>query len=644
MKRYLLIGLSLGIGVTVSAQNKMHAVKQNTLQSQNDVIDKTNSTFYQSNQTKPTSKSGNRAVSKKYFTSSWNAYGVQYTWQNCLNANQATNTVAFTHRISQDWAPANVNSGFIQCTFTDNNGSTFDSILLNQDQTNLSRYPTGAIFNPSGNTTKANMISVVSGPITDGTNWMGCYYASSKFDGTANNVNTVLNASAPIKQYMSYVNMAQSGNNVFSSGMLCSDPAATTAAAFGYRGATLNKGAFNTGTNDFTWTVDSIIPAMFTGQTADPGKECYSTASIAWNKTGTIGYVVFVGVAASATGDKQSFQPMVYKTTNGGTSWTLQPAGDFSGIPSIAPTLSPSTGGTKKAFYSKGSGFATVVDVNDNLHIVCQVVSANSDNVDSLGYTWTRNDNISYIFDTYTTSTGWDAMLVDSLLCVSGESFSPFTNSQTGKAMIIDARIQVSMSDDRTKLFYMWTDTDPTLANGENVLPEIKGRGYNVNTGGKTATLTFTSDGDNFYMFASTTALTNGGINSIPCTSSNSRGNSGDGTLTFDHYYISGIEFNDADFLTGVEEVSANGKLTVSQNYPNPFNNVTSVNVSLKESANVSLDVYNAIGQKVYAINAKDLNAGTHTLKIEGANLNAGIYFYTVNASGSSITRKMMVK
>ena len=93
----------------------------------------------------------------------------------------------------------------------------------------------------------------------------------------------------------------------------------------------------------------------------------------------------------------------------------------------------------------------------------------------------------------------------------------------------------------------------------------------------------------------------------------------------------------------GVKE----NKLTqnnVSQNFPNPFNNTSIVKVTLEYAADLSMEVFNLMGQKVYEVSAGDVNAGTYPLTIDASELHSGIYFYTVKAGEKSVTKKMIVK
>ncbi len=81
----------------------------------------------------------------------------------------------------------------------------------------------------------------------------------------------------------------------------------------------------------------------------------------------------------------------------------------------------------------------------------------------------------------------------------------------------------------------------------------------------------------------------------------------------------------------------------LSQNYPNPFNPKTNIQFSLTEPANVSLSIYNAIGQKVAELINQRLEAGVHNSDFDGSNLNSGIYIYMLKTEKSTLTKKMIL-
>ena len=76
---------------------------------------------------------------------------------------------------------------------------------------------------------------------------------------------------------------------------------------------------------------------------------------------------------------------------------------------------------------------------------------------------------------------------------------------------------------------------------------------------------------------------------------------------------------------------------------PNPFHNLTSFTLNLVKASNVTISVYNMLGQKIYDKNEGVLGAGEHNLTFDGSKLNAGIYFYSVKAGDKEVSRKMII-
>lgn len=100
-----------------------------------------------------------------------------------------------------------------------------------------------------------------------------------------------------------------------------------------------------------------------------------------------------------------------------------------------------------------------------------------------------------------------------------------------------------------------------------------------------------------------------------------------------------------SDLLTSVEELSTKmNKLTVAQNYPNPCSSSTNIEVSLESAGIITVELTNVTGQKVLSSHHGYLDAGTHYIKLDVSNLNAGMYFYTVSSGADKVTRSMVVE
>ena len=90
-------------------------------------------------------------------------------------------------------------------------------------------------------------------------------------------------------------------------------------------------------------------------------------------------------------------------------------------------------------------------------------------------------------------------------------------------------------------------------------------------------------------------------------------------------------------------KVSIPDKYSLEQNYPNPFNPTTIIKFSLASNSQVSLEIYNTLGQVVKKlINGSELNAGTHQIEFNAEGLSTGIYFYKLQTESYSETKKMM--
>ncbi len=81
----------------------------------------------------------------------------------------------------------------------------------------------------------------------------------------------------------------------------------------------------------------------------------------------------------------------------------------------------------------------------------------------------------------------------------------------------------------------------------------------------------------------------------------------------------------------------------LEQNYPNPFNPTTSIVFDLPQRANVQLEVFNLLGQRVATLVNGERGAGRYTVRFDGAALASGVYFYRLNAGETTLSRKMLL-
>ncbi len=89
-------------------------------------------------------------------------------------------------------------------------------------------------------------------------------------------------------------------------------------------------------------------------------------------------------------------------------------------------------------------------------------------------------------------------------------------------------------------------------------------------------------------------------------------------------------------------------EFTLGQNYPNPFNPTTTIKFDLPARAQVSLSVYNVLGQKVTTLVNETLPAGRYETEWDGSSdggveVASGIYFYRLHTEQFTQTKKMIL-
>ncbi len=95
---------------------------------------------------------------------------------------------------------------------------------------------------------------------------------------------------------------------------------------------------------------------------------------------------------------------------------------------------------------------------------------------------------------------------------------------------------------------------------------------------------------------------------------------------------------------TGVNDVDlAPTQFALNQNYPNPFNPSTKITFALGKAGYTTLNVYNVLGQKVATLVSGNLQAGTHEVNFNAANLSTGVYIYRLESNNNIAIKKMIL-
>ncbi|HWY12221.1 MAG TPA: T9SS type A sorting domain-containing protein [Bacteroidia bacterium] len=640
------------------------------------------------NVTKANANKTSSTIASNRFTGSMNLFGYLVSQSRPLQYKPGINAVSMIARKDGTYtASSNSNSGTIVGHWTTNLGTSWDETCIWSNAVNLARYPNGGIYNPSGNTNINNAYLVGSGPITNGTNWIGNWYASKQITTPGNTTGgadqqSILSASSALKKH----GFARYSFNTIEGGMARSiaevenDPNGTTYPTIGYRGAAMVKGVFSAGV--FVWSVDSFCPPVNT-RPADASRIVFGAPIQAWDDAGQNGYVILfgsrAGELANAThaGPKGGIQPIVYKTSTGGTSWALLPSQDFAdpvAFKGVYDRTFPIATNSNViiANFQGSEGYDAAVDVNGQLHLASMLYGHNQSQLDSLGYryvfgteqwSWGEKSSFNFptIYDFYTKPTGgWDYIMVDSMGTEgpSGTSGQPGYGSNlwsdgSGARMAQDARLQMSRSTDGKKLFYSWTESDTTIANLKwNIYPAIKWKGYDVTINKVTPRMDATAGDPNvdqlaYFQYMCDKAV---GASSVcmtmPFTVTKNAGY--DGSVNVDTYFL-GDQVCPTSF--SINPMHPLGVTTINNpavnfdvfNYPNPASQATTIIIGLKKAGNLEVVLYNSVGQMLttYKINGQ---LGANEINVDLSGYSAGVYFYNVKVGNSVVTKKLIVQ
>jgi hypothetical protein len=106
-------------------------------------------------------------------------------------------------------------------------------------------------------------------------------------------------------------------------------------------------------------------------------------------------------------------------------------------------------------------------------------------------------------------------------------------------------------------------------------------------------------------------------------------------------------------FVNRYEFLSTEGEgipteFALHENYPNPFNPTTTLRFDLPQVSDLTLTIYNMLGQKVRTFNYQNTSAGYHSVTWDATNdlgqqVGAGVYLYQLQTKDFVKTRKMVL-
>jgi hypothetical protein len=116
---------------------------------------------------------------------------------------------------------------------------------------------------------------------------------------------------------------------------------------------------------------------------------------------------------------------------------------------------------------------------------------------------------------------------------------------------------------------------------------------------------------------------------------------------------LTGLAFDETGVVNDVQDDDNNNSVptdyALSQNYPNPFNPSTSIEFSVPVSSDVTLRIYNLLGQVVTTLVSEEVSAGHYSTVWNGVDDNgfqvsSGVYLYEMKANGNNGTAYSQIK
>ena len=95
--------------------------------------------------------------------------------------------------------------------------------------------------------------------------------------------------------------------------------------------------------------------------------------------------------------------------------------------------------------------------------------------------------------------------------------------------------------------------------------------------------------------------------------------------------------------VENVEPVNIPKTFHLFNNYPNPFNPVTNIGYSLPERSDVTLIIYNIVGEEIRRFSETGMQPGNHEFVWDASDAASGVYLYRLTSSDFVSTKKMVL-
>ena len=89
--------------------------------------------------------------------------------------------------------------------------------------------------------------------------------------------------------------------------------------------------------------------------------------------------------------------------------------------------------------------------------------------------------------------------------------------------------------------------------------------------------------------------------------------------------------------------ISPPDNFSLLQNYPNPFNPGTTIKFVINKKSNVTLTIFNSIGEDVLTLVNEEKVVGNYEVNFNASGFTSGIYYYKLQTDDFAQTKKMIL-
>ena len=343
-------------------------------------------------------------------------------------------------------------------------------------------------------------------------------------------------------------------------------------------------------------------------------------------------------------------------STDNGSAWLDVVASVPAASGSYSWTI-PDTPSTECLVRISDVGNAAVFDVSDATFTISDLVTVTAPNGGEVwtGYeqqniTWTSED-ITNVKIEYSTDNGGAWLdVVASVPAVSGSYSWTVPNTPSSQCLVrISDASNASMNDISDATFTIAAGPTITVTapnGGENW--EV-GTDYNITWSRQDVSLVkieYSTDNGGIWLdvIASTPAAIgayNWTIPNTPSTECLVRLSDVGNAAVYD---VSDNTFTIEDPVSADDLKSGIPKeYALYQNYPNPFNPSTKIEFAIPSQSQVTIDIFNQLGEQVATILNSNLSAGYYKIEFDASNHPSGLYFYRILSGNFVETKKMML-